>query len=78
MERYLQDLQDGPEFETDDVVVQLVRAQRMNEMIAQLHQSDQSVDVRPSSNVWTTSLDSLLADLNELRDFEGRHDGHRC
>ena len=78
MERYLQDLQEEPEYETDDGIVELIRAQRMNEMIAQLHQSDQSVDVRPSSNVWTANLDNLLADLDELRVNEGRHKSHRC
>lgn len=29
---------------------------RMNEMIAQLQQSDQSVDVWPSSDVWTANF----------------------
>ncbi|KAK7428872.1 hypothetical protein QQZ08_004642 [Neonectria magnoliae] len=77
MERQLQELQGGPEYETDEVLAQLVCAQRMNEMIAQLQQSDQSVDVRPSSNVWTANLDNLLADLDNLRGSEGQRKPHR-
>ncbi|KAL4923642.1 uncharacterized protein BDV17DRAFT_234522 [Aspergillus undulatus] len=73
MERQLQELQDGLEYETDEVLAQLVCAQRMNEMIAQLQLSDQSVDVRPSSNVWTANLDNLLAGLDNQRGREGQH-----
>lgn len=78
MERQLQELQGGLEYETDKVLAQLVCAQRMNEMIAQLQQSDQSVDVRPSSNAWAASLDNLLADLDNLRCSEGQQKPHRC
>ncbi|KAK7413663.1 hypothetical protein QQX98_007445 [Neonectria punicea] len=77
MERQLQELQGGLEYETDEVLAQLICAQRMNEMIAQLQQSDQSVDVRPSSNVWTANLDNLLADLDNLRGSEGQQKPHR-
>ncbi|KPM46317.1 hypothetical protein AK830_g26 [Neonectria ditissima] len=77
MERQLQELQDGLDFETDSVLAQLVCAQRMNEMIAQIQQSDQAVDVQPSSNVWTANLDNLLADLDNLRGSEGQQKPHR-
>lgn len=78
MERQLQELQGGLEYETDKVLAQLVYAQRINEMIAQLQQSDQSVDIRPSLNVWTANLDNLLADLDNLRGSEGQQKPHRC
>jgi len=78
MERQLQELQGGLEYETDKVLAQLVCAQRINEMIAQLQQSDQSVDIRPSSNVWTANLDNLLADLGSLRRSEGQEKAHCC
>lgn len=77
MERQLHELQGGPEYETDKVLVQLVCAQRVNEMIAQLQQSDQLVDVRPSSNVWAANLDNLLANLNSLRGPDGFQKPHR-
>lgn len=78
MERQLQELHRGCEYETDEVLAQLVCGQRLSEMIAQLQQSDQSVDVRPSWNTWTTKLDNLLADLGNLRVSEGQHKPHRC
>lgn len=78
MARQLQELQNEPEYETDKVLAQLVYAQRINEMIAQLQQSDQSVDVRPSSAICTANLDSLLADLDNLRSFETQQKPHRC
>jgi hypothetical protein len=78
MERQLQELQGGLEYETDKVLAQLVCAQRINEMIAQLQQSDQLVDVRPSSNVWIANLDNLLADLGRLRGSEGQQKPHSC
>ncbi|KEZ45802.1 hypothetical protein SAPIO_CDS1616 [Scedosporium apiospermum] len=76
MERQLQELQDGLEYETDKVLAQLVYAQRINEMIAQFQQSDQSVDVRLSSNVCAANLDNLLADLGSLRRSEGQQKPH--
>ena len=78
MERQLQELQDGLEYETDKVLAQLVYAQRINEMIAQFQQSDQSVDVRLSSNVCAANLDNLLADLGSLRRSEGQQKPHCC
>lgn len=77
MERQLQDLQSGPEYETDKALVQLICAQRINEMIAQRYQSDQPVDIRPSSNVWTARLDNLLSDLNDLRGRDPQYKTHR-
>lgn len=77
MERQLQELHAGLEYETDELLVQLVCAQRMNDMIAQLQQSDQSVDVRPSSKIWTANLDKLLAHLDDLRGSEGQQKSHR-
>lgn len=78
MERKLQELQNALEYETDGVLAQLVAAQRVNEMVAQLQHNDQSVDVRPSSNAWTASVDSLLADLDNLRDPKGQNKPQRC
>lgn len=78
MERQLQELQGRLEYETDKVLAQLVCAQRINEMIAQLQHSGQSVDVPLSSNVWTANLDNLLAHLDNLRGSEGQHKPHRC
>jgi DNA-binding helix-hairpin-helix protein with protein kinase domain len=78
MARHLQDLQDGREYETDEVLAQLVCAQRVNEMITQLHLSDQSVDVRPSLNFWTASLDNLLADLDNRCRRNYQHKSHAC
>ena len=78
MERQLQELQGEQEFETDKVLAQLVCAQRIKEMISQLHNNDQSVDVRPSSDIWTANLDKLLADLDGLRASEGQRKPHRC
>ncbi|KAH7320675.1 hypothetical protein B0I35DRAFT_459447 [Stachybotrys elegans] len=75
MERQLQDLQECPEFETDDILVQLICAQRMNEMAAQFQLSDQSVDVRPSSNFWTVNLDNLLSNSNKQQSLDKTH---RC
>ena len=78
MERQLRELQGRLEYETDKVLAQLVCAQRINEMIGQHQQSDQSVDVRPSSVCWTANLDNLLADLDKLRGSDGRQKPHRC
>ena len=78
MERQLQEIQGGLEYETDEVLSQLVWAQRVNEMIAQLQQSEQSVDVRPSSNAWTANLDNLLAELDGLRGSKSQQKTHRC
>lgn len=78
MERQLQELQGEEEFEADKVLTQLVCAQRIKEMISQLHNNDQSVDVRPSSDIWTANLDKLLADLDGLRASEGQRKPHRC
>ena len=77
MQRQLQELQGGLEIESDKVLSQLVCAQRVSEMIAQLQQDEQSVDVRLSSQAWTASLDSLLAELNDHRTSEGQHQPHR-
>ncbi|KAL2808906.1 hypothetical protein BJX63DRAFT_407635 [Aspergillus granulosus] len=77
MERQLQELKARLEYKTDEVLAELVCAQRMNEMIAQLQLSDQSVDVRPSSNVWTANPDNLLADVENQRRREGQHKSHR-
>lgn len=78
MERQLQELQGGLEYGTDEVLSQLVCAQRVNEMIAQFQQSDQSVDVRPSLNAWTANLDNLLAELEGLRGSKSQQKTHRC
>lgn len=77
MERQLQELRGGLEYETDEVLAQLVCAQRMNEMAAQLQLSEQSVDVQPSLKVWTANLDNLLADLDNQRGREGQQRTHR-
>ncbi|SPO06808.1 uncharacterized protein DNG_09502 [Cephalotrichum gorgonifer] len=76
MERQLQGLQDGLEYETDGVLAQLICAQRISEMIAHLEQSEQSVDVRLSLNVWTANLDNLLAELDSLQGSEGQQKPH--
>ncbi|KAL3477188.1 hypothetical protein BJX99DRAFT_226520 [Aspergillus californicus] len=76
MERQLQELHDGLEYESDEALAQLVCGQRMNEMIAQLHLRDQLADVRPSSNIWA-NLDNLLADLDNQRGHESQHKTHR-
>lgn len=81
MERQLDELQAGLEYETDEVLSQLVRAQRVNEMIAQLQQSDQPVDVRPSSNTLTAHLDKHLAELDNLRGSKAKSQQkphHQC
>lgn len=78
MQRLLQELQGEPEYGSDEVLVQLIYAQRANEMIAQLQQSDQSVDIRPSANAWAANLDNLLAELHTLQDSKGQHRPHRC
>jgi hypothetical protein len=67
MERQLQELRDGQECEIDDILVQLVYTQRISEMATQLHQSDQSVDVKPSSGAWVANMDKLLDEMNTLR-----------
>ncbi|KAL3488949.1 hypothetical protein BJX62DRAFT_239533 [Aspergillus germanicus] len=77
MERQLQELQEGCEYETDEVLAQLICAQRMNEMIAQLHLSEQLVDIRPSFNAWAANLDNLLVDLDNRQSREGQHKPHR-
>ena len=77
MERQLHELQGEPECGTDRVLVQLVYAQRINEIIAQVHDSHQLVDVRPSSS-WTANLDKLLADIDNLRRSDCQQKPHRC
>ncbi|KAI9154853.1 Transcription factor himD [Paramyrothecium foliicola] len=77
MERQLQELQGGLEYETDKVLAQLICAQRMNEMIAQVQQGDQMVDVQPSLRAWTAKFDSLLVDLDNLRVSESEQKPHR-
>ncbi|KAH8168502.1 Winged helix-turn-helix transcription repressor DNA-binding protein [Sarocladium implicatum] len=67
MERQYQELQEANACETDQILLQLVCAQRINEVIAQLQQSEQAVDVRPSSNVCVANIDKLLAELQVLR-----------
>ncbi|KAL2783518.1 hypothetical protein BJX66DRAFT_318409 [Aspergillus keveii] len=76
MARQLHELQERREYETDEVLTQLVCAQRMNEMVAQLHLSDQSVDVRPSLNFWATNLDNLLAEFDDRLGRGGQHKPH--
>lgn len=78
MEHQLQELQGVSEYQTDEVLAQLIYAQRMNEMIAQLQHSDQLVDFRPSSNDWAANLDKLFADLDKLRRSESQQKSHRC
>ncbi|KAL3450209.1 hypothetical protein BJX65DRAFT_271605 [Aspergillus insuetus] len=78
MARQLQELQDGREYQTDEALAHLVRAQRINEMIAQLHLSEHLIDTRPSLNVWITNLDNLLADLTCRLGREGQHKPHGC
>jgi hypothetical protein len=78
MEKQLQELQIEREYDTDEVLAQMVCAQRMSEMIAQVHQSDQSVDIQPSLSTWSTRLDSHLANLEDLRGSESHHKPHRC
>lgn len=78
MERQFEDLQEGRACETDEVLLQLVCSQRINEMIAQLQQSEQSVDVRPSSNVWVANVDRLLADLETLRGPGNQRKAQHC
>jgi hypothetical protein len=78
MAQCLQHLHDKPEYESDEVLVQLVRAQRMNEMIAHFHQRDEFIDVRPSSQSWTANLDSLLADLYHVPGRGSQHRRRHC
>ncbi|KAK0392250.1 hypothetical protein NLU13_1746 [Sarocladium strictum] len=78
MQRQLQELEDRLEYETDEILVQLVRGQRTNEMISQLQLNDQSVDIQPSSDLWAANLDSLLAELEKKRDHETQHKTPRC
>lgn len=78
MERLLQELQSYKEYETDHVLSQLICAQRVNEAVAQIHQSDHLVDVRPSPDAWAANLETLLSALNTLRASNGQKKVYRC
>jgi len=76
MERQLEELQNEMEYKTDRALAQLICSQRINEMISQLQQSEQSVDIQPSTIAWSAQLDNLLAELHDLRATDDKYQSH--
>ena len=78
MEQQLRALEAQPEYDTDEVLVQLVYSQRVNEIIAQLQFGHQFIDQTASVGALMADLDKLLARLNAQEQQNRKMMHRRC
>ncbi|KAJ2967879.1 hypothetical protein NQ176_g9455 [Zarea fungicola] len=75
LDQCLKDLENAREYKTDELVIQLVRIQRLTERIFDLHNRDSPVDdqLRPPETPTTARLESFRVELDRFRNALPMH-----